>query len=104
MPDARGYDDRISSLQGRGEIFTTHFPHFGRAVENMKYLDIRMPVRLGFIAGSTRLYSSSNREVGTIVADESAVFGKRSECNGSSGLVSDHFQWLDHQKLLGKLH
>jgi hypothetical protein len=104
MPSARGYDNRVSSPEHNRRIFTTHFPGLGRAIEDMKYLGIWMPVGLSFIAGSASLYSSSNRKVGTIVAHESAVFGKRSECYGFGSFVSDHFQRIDHQKLLGKLH
>jgi hypothetical protein len=98
MPGVRGYDNGVSRSENNRKPFTTHFPRFGRAVEDMKDLDIRMPVRLSFIAGSTSLYSSSNRKLGTIVAHDGAVFGQRPKGYGSGWFVSDHFQWIIHQE------
>jgi hypothetical protein len=98
VPSARGYNERISSAERRHRLFPTKFPDLGYAIQDMKYLDIRMPVRLSFISGSASLYSSSNRKIETIVAHESAVFGQRSKGYGSGRFISDHFQRIIHQE------
>jgi hypothetical protein len=63
MPSACWYDKRIASPERHLGLFTTLFPGLGRAIQDMNYLDVGMPMGLGFIAGPGCLYASPNRKV-----------------------------------------
>jgi len=76
MPSVGRYDDAIASPERNLRLFMTMFPRLGCAIQDMKYLDIRMTMGLSFIAGPTRLYSSSNGNVRIVVVNERAVIGK----------------------------